>query len=43
MAKKLSVLKPQRFRNLQLFLSFSCHNFEDTVSNFEKDMFRKES
>ena len=38
--KKLSVLKSQRLRNLYvyIFLSFSCHNFEDTVTNFNKDM-----
>ena len=34
MAKKLPVLKP---------FSFSYYNSEDTVSNFEKDMLRKES
>ena len=38
-AKKLSVLKPQRLRNLEFFFSFSSHNFEDTVTNFDKDMF----
>ena len=38
MAKKLAVLKPRR---LQFFLSFSYYSFEDTVSNFENDMFRK--
>ena len=41
-AKKLSVLKPQRLRNLYFF-SFSYHNFEETATNFGKDMFRKES
>ena len=40
---KLSVLKPQRLRNLCFFLSFFGHNFEDTVTNFEKEMFREES
>ena len=43
MAKQLSVLKPQRLRNLKFLLSFSYYNFEDTVTNFDKDMFRKES
>ena len=43
MAKKLSVLKPRRLRNLYRFLLFSYDNFDDTVANFEKDMFRKES
>ena len=42
MAKKLSVLKPC-LRNLQIFLSFSYYNFENTVTYFEIDMFRKES
>ena len=41
MAKKLSVLKPWRLRNL--FLSLAYHNFEDKVTYFDKDMFRKES
>ena len=36
----LSVLKPQRSRNLYFF-SFSYHNFEDTVTNFDKKMFGK--
>ena len=40
LAKKLSVLKSQRLINF--FFSFSYHNFEDTVTNFDKDMFRKE-
>ena len=40
-AKKLSVLKQQRLRNLECF-SFSYHNFEDTVTNFvDNDMFKK--
>ena len=30
-------------KKLTIFFSFSYHNFEDTVSNFDKDMFRKES
>ena len=34
MVKKLSVLKP---------FSFSYYSSEDTISNFEKDMLRKES
>ena len=42
-AKKLSVLKPQRLRNFYFFFHFHYHNFEDTVTNFDKDMFRKES
>ena len=42
MTKKLSVLKPRRLRNLLFFLSFFYHNYEETVTNFEKDMFRKE-
>ena len=29
--------------NLILFFSFCYHNFEDTVTNFDQDMFRKES
>ena len=41
MAKKFSVLKPRR--NLKFFPSFSYCNFEDKVTNFEKDMFKKES
>ena len=27
----------------KLMISLSYHNFEDTVTNFDKDMFRKES
>ena len=42
-AKKLSALKPQRLRNFWFFLHFEYHNVEDTVTNFDKDMFRKES
>ena len=42
-AKKLSVLMPQRLKNLQFFFSFSYHNFEDTMTNFDEDVFRKES
>ena len=41
MAEKLLVLNLQRLRNLQFFLSFSYYNFEDTLTNFEKDTFRK--
>ena len=41
MAKKCSVLKSRRLRNLKFFLSFSYYNFEDTVTNFDKDMFKK--
>ena len=36
-----SVLKPGRLTKLQV--SFSYHSFEDTVTNFDKDMFRKKS
>ena len=43
MAKKLSVLKPQKFKNLRIFLSLSYYNFEDKVTNFERDMIRKKS
>ena len=31
-AKKLSVLKPQQFRNFQFFFHFQYHIFEDTVT-----------
>ena len=30
-------------KKLVILLSFSYHNFEDTLINCEKDMFRKES
>ena len=43
MAKKLSVLKPQRLQNLMFCFLFSYYNFGETVTIFEKDMFRKES
>ena len=44
MAKKLSVVKPRRLRNNNIFfLSFSYHNTENTVTNFDKDMFKNES
>ena len=39
MAKKLSVLKPLRLRIFKFFISFSYYNVEDTVTNFEKDIF----
>ena len=39
LCKKLSVLKPQRLRNLYFFLSLSYDSFGDTVANFEKDMY----
>ena len=39
-AKKLSVLKPQKLRNFYFFFHFQYHNFEDIVTNFDKDMFR---
>ena len=43
-AKKLSVLKPQRLSQLTTsFCHFQYHNFDDTVTNFDEDMFRKES
>ena len=45
MAKRISVLKPRRSRNLYVLLSFSHYNFEviqDTVINFEKVLLRKE-
>ena len=38
MAKKLIVLKPQRLKNFQSFISFSYFNFQDTVSDFDKNM-----
>ena len=39
MAKKLSVLKPRRLRNM-IFYPFLFHyNFEDTETNFEKGVF----
>ena len=41
--KKRSVLKPLKLlRNLFCF-HFQYHNFEDTETDFDKDMFRKES
>ena len=40
-AKKLSVLKSQRLRNLYFVFSFSYHNFEDTVTNFDKTCLQK--
>ena len=43
MAKKLSVLKSWRIRNLYIFLSFFYYDFEDTVTYFDADMFEKES
>ena len=43
MAKKRSVFKPWRLRNLLSFLSFSYYNLEETVTDFDKDMFKKES
>ena len=42
-AEKLSVLKPQRLRNFCSFFHFQYHDFENTLTNFDKDMFRKES
>ena len=42
MAEKFSVLKPLRLRNF-IFSFDSFDNFEDTVTYFEKDMFRKKS
>ena len=32
-----------RVKKLTIFFSFSYPNFEDTVTNFDKDMFRTES
>ena len=43
MAEKLSVLKPQRLQNLLFCFLFSYYNYGETVTIFEKDMFRKES
>ena len=43
MAEKYSVLKPWRLRNLKLFLSFSCYNFEGTTTYLDKGIFKKES
>ena len=43
MAKKCSVLKPQRLRNLKLFLSFSCYNFKSTAAYLDTNMFIEES
>ena len=43
MARKLAVLKPQKFKNLNIFLSLSYYSFEDKVTNFERDMIRKRS
>ena len=41
MAKKCSVLKPWRLRNLKLFLSFSCYDFKSTATYLDTDMFKK--
>ena len=41
MAKKCSVLKPWRLRNLNFSLSFSCYNFEDTATYLDTDVFKK--
>ena len=30
-------------KNFYFILSFSCHNFEDKITNFGIDMFRKQS
>ena len=43
MAKKRSVLESWRLETYNFFLSFPCYNFEDTVTYFDKDMFKKES
>ena len=32
----------QELRNLTFFLSFSYYNVEDTVTNFDKDVFKKD-
>ena len=42
MAKKCSVFKPWRLRNLKLFLSFSCYNFKSTATYLDTEMFKKE-
>ena len=41
--KETFSIQATEVRNLQFFLSFSYHNFKDTVTNFDKDMFKKES
>ena len=43
MAKKCSVLKPWRLRNVKLFLSFSCFNFKSTATYLDTDMFKKKN
>ena len=43
MAKKCSVLKPWRLRNLKFFLSFSCYNFEDTAAYQDTDIFKEKN
>ena len=43
-AKKPSVLKPQRLRETcNFFFHFQYHNFEETVTIFDKDMLSKET
>ena len=37
-AKKHSVLEPQRLKNFWSFISFFYFNFQDTVSDFDKNM-----
>ena len=37
-ATKLSVLEPQRLKNFWSFISLSYFNFQDTVSDFDKNM-----
>ena len=43
MAMKRSILKPWRLRNFLFFFHFLISVFEDTVTYFDKDMFKKES
>ena len=43
MAKKCSVPKPLRLRNLQLFFFHVFVTILKTVTNFDKEVFRKES
>ena len=42
-AKKLSGTQAIEVKKLIIFSSFFNHNFEDTVTNFHKDMLRKET
>ena len=40
--KKL-ITQTMEVKKLIIFFSFSYYNFEDTVTYFDKDMFKKES